>query len=83
MSKKQKFSFIELCVRGEALLEEIDDYVDKWHEGGSNQKLNEFLGMDEHEYALWMKDASVLPFIVAEHAKKRPLGEVLEKYNRL
>lgn len=83
MSKIPKSNFIELCVRGEVLLGEIDDYVDNWHEGSSGQDLHEFLGMKEDEYALWMRDASVLPFIVTAHAKNRSLSEVLEEYNGL
>jgi hypothetical protein len=83
MSKKPKSTFIELCVRGQVLLEDIDDYVDTWHEGNFDQELHEFLGMDEDEYALWMRDASVLPFIVTAHAKRRSLNEVLEEYNGL
>lgn len=83
MSRKSKFNFIELCVRGEALLEEIDDYVDKWHEGNFDQELHEFLGMYEDEYALWMRDASVLSFIITAHAQKRSLGEVLGDYDGL
>ena len=83
MSRRPKLNFIELCVRGKVLMEEIDDFVDEWHEGNFNQDLHEFLGMDEDEYTLWMRDASVLPFIVTAHAKKRSLGEVLEEYSGL
>jgi hypothetical protein len=84
MSKKPKFTFIELCLRGEALLDEIEDYVGEWHDnGGFDQELHEFLGMDEHEYALWMRDESVLPYIITARLQNKTLGEVLEEQDRL
>jgi hypothetical protein len=84
MSKKPKYTFIEMCLRGEALLDEIEDYVGEWHDqGGLGLELHEFLGMDEHEYALWMRDESVLPYIVTARLNGKPLREVLEEEDQL
>ncbi|MDR3553813.1 MAG: hypothetical protein P4L55_03575 [Syntrophobacteraceae bacterium] len=84
MSKKPKYTFIEMCLRGEALLDEIEDYVGEWHDkGGLGLELHEFLGMDEHEYALWMRDESVLPYIVTARLNGKPLSEVLEEEDHL
>lgn len=48
-------TFIEKCIAGEANLEEIDDYVEKWHNGdGRNMELYEYLGMTKQEYSVWM-----------------------------
>ena len=80
MSKKPKYTFIEMCLRSEALLDEIEDYVGEWHDkGGLGLELHEFLGMDEHEYALWMRDESVLPYILTARLHRKPLSEVLEE----
>lgn len=84
MSKKQRFTFIELCLRGEAFLDEIEDYVGEWHDkGGLGLELHEFLGMDEHEYALWMRDESVLPYIITARLQNKPLSQVLDEEDRL
>jgi hypothetical protein len=48
-------SFIDRCIRGESVPEEIDDCVDMWHEGkaGCRLELHEFLGMTWDEYCSW------------------------------
>ena len=46
-------NFIEKCLNGEALLDDIDDFVDEWHESKGNIPLYEFLGMKKSEYSLW------------------------------
>ncbi|MGD6943438.1 hypothetical protein ACQCT6_15570 [Cytobacillus gottheilii] len=48
-------TFIELCLDGEALIDEIDDYVDEWHEGDSDRELHEYLGLSELEYSLFVE----------------------------
>jgi len=35
--------------------ENIDDLIDEWHEGNSEQKLHEFLGLTEEQYAHYVK----------------------------
>lgn len=46
--------FVDACLQGDALLDEIDDYVDKWHESDSDEELDTFLGFTESEYDLWL-----------------------------
>jgi hypothetical protein len=41
--------FIDLCVSGEATVEEIDNYIDAWHESDANEELHEFLGLSKDE----------------------------------
>lgn len=53
--------FIEACLCGEAILEDLDDYVDYWHEHPSDMTLREFLGMTPYEYGQWVqRDDTVL-----------------------
>jgi hypothetical protein len=63
--------FIDRCIRGESLPEEIDDYVDMWHEGkaGRRLELHEFLGMTWDEYCLWAVKPSMLPAIISARKK--------------
>lgn len=60
-------TFIDHCLTGGATLDEIDDYVELWHEGtiGHGMELRELLGMSKPEYARWMQDASAIEDIVA------------------
>ena|ERR1035437_8677104 len=63
-------NFIQDCILGEALLSEIDDYIDKWHEGKGTVSLAEFLGMSLDEYSAFVAEEELLPLIVTAHKKK-------------
>ena len=76
-------NFIEMCLSGEALLDEIDDFVDEWHEGDGTVTLHRFLGMTRSEYALWVNDSGVLPFIVVARREGKDVSEVIENFNAL
>jgi len=64
-------NFIELCLAGDVLEDEIDDFVDNWHDGkaGEGQELYEFLGMSWEEYSIWATKPSILSFILSAHKK--------------
>jgi len=51
---------------GEALLDDIDDYVHLWHEGAGDPdaSLADFLGFTDEEYKLWAEKPNSLPFIL-------------------
>ena len=57
-------NFIDMCLSGDALPDEIDDFVDRWHEGDSDLSIHEFLGMTREEYLSWVKDPNALPRIL-------------------
>ena len=48
-------SFIDACLAGDSILDDIEDYISYWHENETNLALNEFLGMTSHEYGNWLK----------------------------
>jgi len=64
-------SFIEKCINGDASLDEIDDYIDEWHDSDSTNdlELHEFLGMSWEEYSLWAIKPSLLAEIL-NHRKQ-------------
>lgn len=63
-------NFIDLCLGGDVLEDEIDDFVGNWHEDESTtQELHEYLGMTWGEYSLWAAKPSILPFILAARKK--------------
>jgi hypothetical protein len=76
-------NFIELCLQGKALLGEIDDYVDSWHEEGGEEPLHRFLGMTRSEYSLWVADPDVLPHIVNAHHSGKDVSELLDDMDAL
>lgn len=67
-------NFVELCLEGSVLEEEIEQFVQDWHEGreGADMELHEYLGMSWEEYQLWATTPSVLPFVLA--ARKRGIS---------
>ncbi|WP_374566175.1 hypothetical protein [Ideonella sp.] len=76
-------SFVQLCLQGDRLPEEVDDYVDAWHDGGANVPLHEFLGMTRSEYNLWVVDSDVLPFILDAHRTGVDAADLIEQFNAL
>ncbi len=82
MSSDRKSSFIELCVEGEVLLEDIDDFIDIWHKSSQDMELHEFLGMSWKEYSAWVSEPDILPFIVTARVEKKEFTDVLEEFQR-
>lgn len=71
-------NFIQDCLEGKALLEDIDDYVDAWHEEESDRSLSEYLGMSKKEYAYWATNPDVLPLIITGRVQKKDPRELVE-----
>src|SRR6266850_6353241 len=74
---QRQCTFVERYMRGEVLSEDIDDYVDCWHNNSGGKLLHEFLGMSEDEYSLWLRDPDALPHIVRARRAGLPLAKVL------
>ena len=73
--------FIDLALNGEVLADEIDDFIEAWHESDSAEELPEFLGMTDQEYSLWVGDPSYLSLILsARHRKQALLEAVNDNY---
>jgi hypothetical protein len=72
MSKGHR-TYLELALNGEALPEEIDDFVDAWHDGHEEEELHDFLGMTWEEYSLWLTNPDFLEIIIAARYNDQPL----------
>jgi hypothetical protein len=60
-----ELNFVDACLQGEALIEDIDEYIERWHEGDSEKELHEFLGFTKDEYELWLhNDNSIIKSIL-------------------
>lgn len=68
MSKQP--TFLDACLSGDAIISDVDDWVDRWHDAGGapeghKQSLAEFLGLNPEEYALWVERPESLRFALA------------------
>ena len=73
-------NFIEKCHACEVLFDDIDDFIDQWHEKPGKKSLYDFLGMTRYEYSLWISDSTILPTIVNAHAQNRSIDDLLEEF---
>jgi hypothetical protein len=73
-------TFVDECLRGEATLDEIDDYIDLWNESDDPRELHEFLGLDWDEYALWVERPSSLRYVLFSRRFGIPLEQALAEY---
>ncbi len=83
MSKQLKETFIDLCTKGFLLTDDIDDYVDMWHESDNKKELYDFLGMTRQEYRLCVEDPDMIDHIIAARVQNCSLDDVLNKIDEL
>ena len=57
-------NFLKRCLQGEALIEEIDDFVEERHHAKTALSISEFLGFTPDEYALWVEKPEILSYII-------------------
>lgn len=60
-------NFITDCINGNALISDINQYIDNWHESASELSIYDFLGMTKEEYIMFVKDESYLNNIISKH----------------
>ena len=54
-------TFVEMLQNGQCTADDIDTYIDKWHdEYNGTKKLHEYLGMTKSQYDRWMVDPQSL-----------------------
>ena len=63
-------NFIDMCRTGDAQPEDIDDFIDAWHDYPGSIPLYTFLGMTKDEYSTWVEDATSLLEILKTRDKK-------------
>ena len=59
-------NFVQKYLKGLVTEEDIDDYVDMWHESTCDLKIHEYLGMTWQQYSLWAVRPSKLKEILRE-----------------
>ncbi len=75
-------TFYEKYVIGEALAEDINDYVELWHESDVDCEIYEFLGFTKDEYFLWVDNESNLNYILEAKYKNTTVKDLIEEYEK-
>lgn len=69
MSTNHDPRFVDRCLGGGVSADEIDDFVDQWHESDTAESLAEFLGFTAEEYASWVERPAALEAILEASRK--------------
>ena len=65
-------TFVEMFQRGECTADDIDVYIDKWHdEYNGPLALYEYLGMTKQQYDRWLVDSNMLLTMFPQDIAKR------------
>ena len=75
-------TFLTLLEQGRVTADQIDDFVEAWHESGDEEtrSLAEFLGMTDEEYGVSLMARRSLPVIMQARREGRPLRVLLVPY---
>jgi hypothetical protein len=73
-------TFVEACLAGSATLDEIDHYVEAWHESADPREMHEYLGLTWEEYALWVERPASLRYVLFSRRFEIPLERALAEY---
>lgn len=65
-SQRGKQNFVCQYLAGKVGLEEIDNFIDAWHDGDSKEALHEYLGLSRAEYAFYIEKPDMLSNIIKE-----------------
>jgi hypothetical protein len=79
MSSNHHKTFLDRYLNGEVLADDIDDFIDRWHAGPSDQELHDFLGLSREEYSLWLRNPEALPHIARSRREGVPLDVIVER----
>jgi hypothetical protein len=71
--------YMSMVLDGRALWTDIDDYVDRWHEGDDSESLHDYLGFTPEEYSLWVEQPQALRLIIAARERGIPVLRMVEE----
>jgi hypothetical protein len=52
-------TFYEAYNNNKVSLEDIDNYIEQWHEGSSKLPIYEYLGLSQDQYRLWVETSNL------------------------
>ncbi len=53
-------TFFELYMQDKATIDDLDVFLEKWHNENDSRTINEFLGLTEKQYYSWCENPSKL-----------------------
>lgn len=53
-------TYVDALKQGLVDYDDIDDFIDIWHESGTGKELHEFLGMTKEQYFEYLRDDELL-----------------------
>ena len=71
--------FITDCINGDALISDVNDYIDRWQESNNAASLHEYLGMDKSEYVLFVEDEDYLGLIISARVNKTTIENIVKE----
>ncbi|MGI4763745.1 MAG: hypothetical protein ACRYGP_01560 [Janthinobacterium lividum] len=74
----EPMNFVDQAMAGLVAINDIDDFVDRWHDGEETVAIFDFLGMTEEEYGLWMQAPDTLELILRARRLRLPLVEAVK-----
>jgi hypothetical protein len=69
-------NFLDAVLSGNAFLEEIDDFVDAWHNSDSDLEIYDYLGLSFDEYSIWVEQPQLLSMVINSKRFKKSLETV-------
>lgn len=69
-------TFIEMCLEGRVLLDEVEAHVSAWADSKSEIPLSAYLGMSEEEFEFWDHRPGNLRIIIASRDRNVSLEDV-------
>ena len=48
--------FYDLYMQDRVKIEDLDDFLEEWNRGSSNEAINEYLGLTKEQYYKWVDD---------------------------
>jgi hypothetical protein len=82
MFKTKAKTFMESVIMGEAVLNDIHDFIDEWHDSADDKRtLPQFLGLTDVQYAAWVENPRCLASLVRSRRFKK--SDKLRKFPTL
>ena len=72
----ERRTFLSFALAGEVTTDEIDNYIDQWHDNPIGLSLHDYLGMDREEFGLWLDSPDLLPLIITSRKLNQPLSSI-------
>lgn len=70
-------TFMALVLEGRILSDEIEEFLEAWHDSDSPVDAHIFLGMTFEEYSLWASDPDSIDLIIMARHSRKPLKDAV------